>query len=191
MVLLVAILSTQVYAADLSIDEGSTNVAVGEFVTRTFILTGDSKVTFHITSENVDIVSVNGGEWYMKNYDLEVSGEVKIPVKLYGESEGVAKVWYGLRGESKQYMLMIEVGNDEVEEVVRGSGINNGIGNDGGDGGAGTDEAQVKAVKEAGLDIDNKGNLAGGGIFIVISITLLIIATFSGIVLRKINERKQ
>ena len=196
-IVLVAIfLSMQVYAVDLGIKEDVSNIPVGDSVTSIFTLVGDDverDVTFYVISENSLIVSVAGLEWYRKNFHLNATEEVEIPVKLYGESEGVAKVWYGFRGEEfEEYVVIIEVGDDEGKEI-RGSSIAGSIGYDEGDGRrtqAGENETSIQEAEETGVGFDNKRDLASGGVFIVLSLTLLIIATFSGIVLKKIKERE-
>ena len=94
-VLVAVFLSMQVYAVDLGIKEDVSNIPVGDSVTSIFTLVGDDverDVTFYVISEKSQIVSVAGLEWYRKNFHLNVTEEVEIPIKLYGESEGVAKV---------------------------------------------------------------------------------------------------
>ena len=197
-IVLVAIfISMQVYAVDLGIKEAVSNIPVGDSVTSIFTLVGDDverDVTFYVTSENSQIVSVAGLEWYRKNFHLNATEEVEIPVKLYGESEGVAKVWYGFRGEEfEEYVVIIEVGDDEFKEDVGGSTVNSGVSDASGNASgskAYNDEEKIQEAKETGMDFDNKRDLASGGVFIVLSLTLLIIATFSGIVLKKIKERE-
>jgi len=181
-IVLVAIfLSMQVSAIDLGIKEDVSNMRVGDSVTLIFTLVGDDverDVTFYVTSENSQIVSVAGLEWYRKNFHLNATEEVEIPVRLYGESEGVARVWYGFRGEEfEEQVIKIEV------EAYEGNEKDDSIGSIEGDDGSRVEDLEVKKVAQ---DKVQKSEVNPGWIFILISVTFLIIAIFSSVILKRL-----